>query len=236
MIKLGLSKVIVFVIGAYGVFLNQSVIAADAGFDPIALYGPEIRFDVLREGRPAGLHTVTFESTNDGVFVQSNFELKVDLLFVTLYRFLYRSDAHWHEGKLQRLTAKVNDNGSSFSVSANRDGNSLIVEHTQKTYEVSAPLYPTDHWNPLVLGQERVLNTLTGRINNVTIEPIVREWVETELGDVSATLYAYTGDLDTEVWYDDYGRWVKMRFGARDGSTIEYICRSCQGGILEEVN
>ena len=83
MIKLGLSKVIVFVIGAYGVFLNQSVIAADAGFDPISLYGPEIRFDVLREGRPAGLHTVTFESTNDGVFVQSNFELKVDLLFVT---------------------------------------------------------------------------------------------------------------------------------------------------------
>ena len=45
-----------------------------------------------------------------------------------------------------------------------------------------------------------------------------------------ATRYAYTGDLDNEVWYDDVGRWVKMRFKGRDGSTIDYVCRRCQGG------
>jgi len=53
--------------------------------------------------------------------------------------------------------------------------------------------------------------------------------VETERGDVFATHYVYSGELDTEVWYDDEGRWVKMRFKGRDGSTIEYVCRRCQG-------
>ena len=224
---------IVFVLGAYVALMNQSVASTGADFDPIVLYGSEISFDVLRKGRPAGSHTVTFERTGHGVFVRSNFELKVDLLFVTVYRFLYRSEALWQEGNLRRLTAEVDDNGSSFSIGANRDGNSVFVEHGQKTYEVAEPLFPTNHWNPHVLGQERVLNTLTGRINRVTIEPKIREPVTTEWGDVTATRYAYTGDLDTEVWYDDLGRWVKMRFRARDGSTIEYVCRRCQGGAVE---
>jgi hypothetical protein len=35
--------------------------------------------------------------------------------------------------------------------------------------------------------------------------------------------------LNTEVWYDDLGRWVKMRFNGPDGSAIEYVCRRCQG-------
>lgn len=225
---------IAFVVGAFVALTNHSIAAIGADFDPIALYGSEISFDVLRKGKPAGSHTVTFERTGEGVFVRSNFELKVDLLFVTVYRFLYRSEALWQGGDLQRLTANVDDNGTTFSLGANRDGDNVSIEHDQEVYEVAEPLFPTNHWNPHVLGQERVLNTLTGRVNRVAIEPESREQVTTEWGDVTATRYAYTGDLNTEVWYDDLGRWVKMRFGARDGSTIEYVCRRCQGGAVEE--
>jgi hypothetical protein len=234
MLYIGSSKVIVFIMGAFVALMNQSVAAIAVDFDPIALYGAEIHFDILRKGSPAGSHIVTFERMGDGVLVRSNFELKVDLLFVTVYRFLYRSEAFWRGGSLQHLTANVDDNGATFSIGATRDGNSVSIEHDQKTYEVSEPLFPTSHWNSHVLGQKRVLNTLTGRINRVTIEPGIREQVTTEWGDVTATRYAYTGDLNTEVWYDDLGRWVKMRFGARDGSTIEYVCRRCQGGSVEE--
>jgi hypothetical protein len=60
----------------------------------------------------------------------------------------------------------------------------------------------------------------------------MREFVDTERGPVMATRYAYHGDLETEVWYDDFGRWVKMRFAGRDGSTIEYVCTLCQGGTV----
>jgi geranylgeranyl diphosphate synthase type II len=56
-----------------------------------------------------------------------------------------------------------------------------------------------------------------------------REYVATERGQVPATYYRYTGDLLAELWYDDDGRWVKMRFKGRDGSMIEYVCRRCQG-------
>lgn len=214
---------------------SQGMATTNATFDPIALYGPEIRFDVLRKGKSSGFHKVNFERTKDGFLVRSNFELSVKLFFVTVFRFVYRSESLWSEGILQHLTAEVVDNGSSFTINATREGNSVVVDHDKQKYEVIEPLYPTNHWNAAVLGQERVLNTLTGRLNRVTIEPLSRETVATERGDIIANHYAYTGDLDTEVWYDDMGRWVKMRFAARDGSTIEYVCRRCQGNPIEEM-
>ena len=63
-----------------------------------------------------------------------------------------------------------------------------------------------------------------------TINSSALENVVTEIGRIPATRFAYSGDLQNEVWYDDAGRWVKMRFKGRDGSTIEYVCRRCQGG------
>ena len=91
----------------------------------------------------------------------------------------------------------------------------LSMEQTY--YEIPAPILPTDHWNAAVLGNTRVLNTLTGIVNDVRINKLGRTEVATEVGQVSATHYAYTGDLQTEVWYDDAGSWVKMRFKGNDG-------------------
>ena len=56
------------------------------------------------------------------------------------------------------------------------------------------------------------------------------ETVMTENGPVTATRYRYSGELETEVWYDDAGRWVKLRFKGREGTPIAYKCRRCQGG------
>jgi hypothetical protein len=195
----------------------------------LTLYGNEIHFDVYREGDMVGFHRVGFEKNGRNLFVRSNFQLAIDVLFFTAYRYLYQSEAKWVEGKLEALKASVDDDGSVFSLSAVRQGKHMNIRSTDGGFSADAPLIPTNHWNADVLGQTRVLNTLTGKINDVRIERRAREQVATERGQVAATHYAYTGDLNTEVWYDDLGRWVKMRFNGPDGSAIEYVCRRCQG-------
>jgi len=207
---------------------------ASAAFDPRALYGSGIDFDVYRKGKQVGRHEVRFTQTDDRLEVESRFEIAIDFLFFTAYRYVYRSSASWQAGELASLLAEVNDNGNLFSLTARRDGNRMALDRSGERDLVSAPLLPTNHWNAGVLGQTRVLNTLTGRVNNVRIVPKDREQVSTERGPVTATRYLYTGELSTEVWYDDAGRWVKMRFEGTDGSTIDYVCRRCQGPTPEK--
>ncbi len=222
-------------VAPYGV-----AVATPAGnaqdFDPVAAYDGRIAFDVLRNGTPVGSHLVTFEKDGRELVASSHMRLSVEMLFITLYRLDYRSVSRWRNNRMAGLQVTVDENGSPFSLSADAlsDGNALRVQAGEDSYVARQPVYPTDHWNPGVLTERRVLNTLTGRINEVRIEQRGRELVPTERGPVDATHFAYTGELTTEVWYDDFGRWVRMRFKGSDGSTIEYRCRRCQGDTATE--
>ena len=202
---------------------------SSGAFDPLDRYGTGILFDVLRDGNPVGFHRVTFARDAEGLAVTTRFEIKVDFLFFTAYRYSYQSKARWQSDQLVSLDVQVDDDGAKANLRALRGKDGLAVERAETRYTIGQSIYPTNHWHPGVIGEVRVLNTLTGRINDVTIRPGGSEPVTTEVGNIMATRFVYTGDLENEVWYDDEGRWVKMRFLGRDGSTIEYVCRRCQG-------
>ena len=199
---------------------------------PYDLYGGSITFDIHREGEKIGLHHVAFAESKNGTRVDTLVEMEVRFLIFTAFKYRYFSSAEWDSQGLASLNVTVDDDGEHFSMEALRLNGALNISTNRERYSVPVPVFPTNHWNARVLTQSRVLNTLTGQVNDVRIILQGRETVETEEGDVESTRYAYTGDLETETWYDDAGRWVKMRFQGRDGSNIEYICRRCQGGEM----
>lgn len=224
--------------GAVAVFLAAAgpaaavVVTPSAGCagvaDPFGLYGDEIRFDVLRNGDPVGSHTVRFARAGETVTTATRFEVAIDVLFFTAYRYVYASEATWRDGCLVGLTAAVDDNGKESVVRVGRSGESLTVSGPRGVVEADRHALPTEHWAYAVVGQDGVINTITGRVNRVDIAPVASETVKTADGrSISARRYAYQGELDNEVWYDAEGRWVKMRFPAKDGSTIEYVCVKC---------
>ena len=89
--------------------------------------------------------------------------------------------------------------------------------------KTALPIFTTNHWHADIINQNKVLNTLSGKINQIRIQPEGEEMVKGKCAEISAKRYAYTGDLkDTSVWFDRAGRWVKLQFLARDGSTITY--------------
>ncbi len=203
-----------------------------AGTDPLFLYDGELAFDVMRDGQRVGHHVSTFSGGGNRIVAVHRFELEIRF-FIFTYDYLYESVGTWQDGELIELVAQTDDNGDTSSVTMMRSGDAITISGPEGLLRTTPPLYPTNHWHAGVLTQPRVLNTITGAINAVRIEKREREAVETELGPVVATRYAYTGDLQTEVWYDDAGRWVKMRFKGRDGTMIDYVCRRCQGGTVK---
>lgn len=203
-------------------------------FDPIALYGDELVFDVRRDGVTVGEHKVTFRRVGDTVHVAADFAIDIRFLGFSAYRYRYLSNSAWRGDCLVSLEANVNDDGKQTRVTAVREGNQMRVEGGRGDVVGPAELFPTDHWHPGVLGTERVLNTLTGGINRVRIEDRGPATLASGNGTLAARHYAYTGELATEVWYDASGRWVGMRFAGKDGSTIEHRCRSCTADMTAE--
>ncbi len=206
---------------------------AVAAVNPITLYGPDMAFDVLRNGKKVGDQTMTF--ARDGVgdlHVKVQFHIEIDILFIKgAYTFDYSAAEIWRDNQMISMAAQVNDNGKAVKTMARLEGGVFKIEGSQGTTFTDHWLFPTNHWHHGQVDATSLLNTLTGKVVRVTIARKGIDNVETAQGSVEAEHFTYNGDLhDIDVWYDIAGRWVKMSFKAKDGSVIEYICRKC--GLL----
>ena len=218
-----------FYVMGFAILCSSSpVYATPTGSDPLKLYGKEIIFDVLRNGEKSGTHLVTFKRNGNKLEVSANFISRFHSFPLRLTSF-HKSVAIWIDNALREIKAETNDNGEKTWVTAEASKIGFNVRTAKKTYQVKSSLFPTNHWNSLVLRQNQVLNTITGLMNEVSIRNDGLEKVPTERGIINANKYTYTGQLETTVWYDQRGRWVKMEFFGKDGSTITYRCKKCQG-------
>ncbi len=190
-------------------------------------YGDAIEFDVLRNGKRVGEHVTRFELDDDGIRVNSRMRLDIRILLVPVYDFTYESRTRWCGDGLLELDARVDDNGEERRTLARREAGALVVRHGERVVRADAGLLPTDHWNPRVVAEREVLNTLTGNVNAVTIRPCAQGEPLVEQAAPGSVCYAYSGDLETRVWYDARGRWSGLAFAGGDGSQILYVCRSC---------
>ena len=211
-----------------GCLISSSVAAtlnANKGQVKHSLY----EYDILREGVPVGSHVIEVEYHDALTRVVSRSLIEIGFLGFTFYRFQYESIEKWDDQGLQQLSVRVDDDGQRLEIDGRRNGDRFSWSTNNadsKSHEM--PVFPTNHWNPSVLKQEKVLNTLTGSMNRVYIRPHEEEFLV--FGRVTGEIeqFRYDGELRLDAWYDSSGRWMGMRFKGKDGSTIEYICRSCR--------
>lgn len=197
--------------------------------DPFQLYPDGLEFDVYREGSRVGKHKVAFKRDGDQLIVETELRLKVKILFITVYKFVFESTGVWKDGVLQTMKVDINDNGNKSKVDAYSDDDGKFYSTGRKgDFVANAWVYPTNHWNSGVVDSKVVLNTLDGVVGEVDILRRGIETVDTAAGSVVAEKFDYTGLVkDTTVWYDSAGHWVKMVSTTKAGETIEYHCNKC---------
>lgn len=196
----------------------------------IPTYGPAITFDIKRKGKNIGAHEVTFEKINNELHIEAITKIRIKFLFFNAFKFDYVSNEIWQGGKLVSLKSFTDDNGKKSEVTMEY-GTDIVTATTEEnafTNSLGVPIFTTNHWNPNVLNAEAVLNTITGKTNQVEISQVGWEMVPTESGERRAIHHKYDGELNNiSSWYDEKWRWVGLNFQGKDGSVISYECNWC---------
>lgn len=216
-------------LGLPNVATAQSASPGDAKpmIDPIALYGPRVDYDILRNGEKVGDHQISFSRRGDTIVTETRARIEVPFLFLIGYRFDYQSTSVWDGNILTDLTARTNDDGDKSEVAILRENDELVVTGPTGTLTLDTALPPTEHWSLTFVQAPAVLNTITGHVNHITTTKLGSAFVPAASGIIRADRYRLDGDIRIETWYDPAGRWLGMRFAGEDGSSIEYRCRDC---------
>ena len=190
-----------------------------------------IEFAVFRKGEQIGTHKLTFEEKGDRLQVHVDVNLKVQVLFMTVYRYKHESTEVWAGNRMVAFESSTQQNGKAWEVAAHLAGDDKLVVNAndqQRTLPDSLP--PTSYWRPEMMETSRWFNTQFGSSIDVNVAPKGTEQVESVGKPVSAHRYKVTGvvaetgkPVDLDLWYADNGELVKMQFiAAADGSLIEF--------------
>jgi Family of unknown function (DUF6134) len=186
-------------------------------------YGPTLAFAVYRNGEPIGRHELAFQHSGRDLTVSTTVDFTLKMLGFIAYRYTHRAQEIWNGDAFQSVATQTDDNGKKYAVRAQRTAEGIDVQRMSGHEVLPRGLLPTSHWNVRQISQSSLLNTQNGLQAHVQITPLGREPVKTATGSINASHYRYAGDVTTDQWFDDRGRWVKTTFKASDGSTIEYI-------------
>ena len=210
------------------IFMGAALFASAPVYgEALSCKSEDLLFNVKRNGVQVGYHSVSLCRDGEKLSVNAKFKIKINLFALELYSVEYSSQSLWRKGKLVALYSRTNENGTVSAVTAKRLIDGLHITGPNGTDKFRGELIPTNHWNIAVTESSKVLNTITGKVNSIRMRDLGLENVKAEGRTIEARRWAYTGDLDNEVWYDHDGRWVKMRFQGKDGSTIEHVCQRC---------
>jgi hypothetical protein len=182
-------------------------------------------FTVVRNGEPVGRHVIAFRPTQDGIAVDIKTNVAVKLAFITVYRFEHQGSELWRSDQLLELRSNTNDDGTRHSLEVRASGSGLKIDGDGRTSMADASTVPASLWNPALVGQSHLLNTLDGRLMSVSIQDAGAAQVSVRGRTAPARHYVVHGELERELWYDSSGTLVRVRFKGRDGSDIVYELR-----------
>jgi len=198
-------------------FLSASVVGPT-----LAAPASHFEYAVIRNGDQIGSHVLDFNRAGDSIEVRIATNIQVKVAFFTVYRFEHNGVESWRKDRLVALKSRTNDNGTAHALSVAEEAGKLRINGDGAVAFADPAIIPGSLWNPAVVRQSIILNSLDGSQMKVVIKDMGEERVHARESDVSARHYRISGQLGRDVWFDRNGTLVRMHLKGQDDSDIYY--------------
>lgn len=179
-------------------------------------------YTVTRDGSPIGTHVRTLRQAEGVLVVETEIDLSVELLTVSLYRYSHRAVERWRSGTLIGLDSETVKNGTAKRLRGARgdDGILTLENHKGEQRRFEASPIATTLWHPATPEADQLLEVEDGWMKRNVAQQVGLDAVPVGDERREARHYRLGGEVDREVWYDARGLLVRVAFRHDDGSKI----------------
>jgi len=211
-------------LSAVAVFAAALLAAAPAVAEPAkaGTYRYLVTHEHLGE---VGEHRYELVHSGNGTTLTADIDLEAKLLFVPVRTYTSQRKEIWRDGRLVEYSAHTDDDGKIVEVEARAEGDALVIEGPNGTRRAPGDIFSASAWDLERFSEGLVMATETGEVMEIEVEEVGPDRVTLADGDRARVIhYRVTGDMEQDMWYDERGMWVKLRF-KRDGDwiTVELI-------------
>ncbi len=179
-------------------------------------------FEVLGLGKVIGSHEVNAEGTPAAFVVQSEVDIDVGLLGVSLFTYRHTGTETWRDDGLFAFdSTSVGDNGRTETVIGRATANGFEVEGRKGVIMAPADIMVGSYWTEEMMSRDVLLDPQKGVLERQVVHKRERTTMEVGNKTIPVTRYKISSILNGSVSYDDSGRWVGATF-KKKSTEIEY--------------
>ena len=184
----------------------------------------EWNFRVFLDDSEIGYHNFSLVEEDGRRRLVTEAEFEVKFLFFTAYRYEHVNEETWQGECLQEIRSETDANGRLFEVRGTQDDDGLEIETVDATRDVPGCVKTFAYWNPDILDEPELLNSQTGELLKVDIEPVATEMLNIRGEEVAARRYRLLAkNMELDIWYSrDQGRWLALESTVKGGRKLRY--------------
>ncbi len=204
--------------------LTALVLLASAPSLAYAIDAPDGRLEwrISRDGAKIGRYLMTIRHQHGDLIVENEIDIRVELVFVALYRYVHRDREVWRDGQLVELTAFTNDDGTASDLEVEAAEGGLAVDGPSGKFAAPAGSFPSGLWKIDMTKGSAFIDVERGRLLSVHFTVRAEEPVAVAGEDVRARHVTASGDISRELWYGPDGFLLRQQFKGPDGTTLEF--------------
>jgi hypothetical protein len=199
------------------------VLAVNANAPSARSTEQEWNFKVYLDESAIGYHHFRLSQEQDHQLVETEAEFQVKFLFVTAYRYEHENTEIWKGECLQQIESHTDANGKLMSVRGNQVPEGFQLNTAESSKAVAGCVKTFAYWDPRFLEESALLNSQTGEIIPVQIEPLGQRAIRAQGREVEALGYRMRGkNLDMQIWYSLDRQWLGLESTIKGGRTLRY--------------
>ena len=194
-------------------------------------YKPIHEFEIFRNNIKIGFHKLSFQSIEDKIVVNTQIEMIIKLIeVIPVFKYFHEGTEIWINNQFVEAKTSTKKNSRKFKFTAKRKGSKIEIESRGKVFLVDGDTLITSYWQQNWFKKRILIDSQHGKKRLINVEKKGFERIKTSNTTIFAQKYKVTGaqdkpngkKIDYEIWYDEKGRWVKIKFFVKK-SLIEYF-------------
>jgi hypothetical protein len=180
-------------------------------------------FSAYLDDAPIGYHRFTLREDSARTELRSEARFEVKVMFITVYLYAHDAVEQWRGNCLESLTSRTDSNGDRQTVAGTREGAGFAIATGRSVETIDGCVMSFAYWNPAMLGQSQLLNSQTGKYEQVRIVALGEEKLSVRGEPVNAKRYRITGPRQPiDLWYSTGDEWLGLESTVAGGRRLRY--------------
>jgi Family of unknown function (DUF6134) len=202
--------------------LSGALAGRGAAAGPANGIRPPVNYNVYVDGDHSGSQHVDFVSREQGFTATTHMSIRVEVLFVTAFRFHQIGDSDWSNGQPVAFEYTTNNDGTPTLVSGKRVAAGWEISGPGGTNTVAGPAMVPSFWNYEIVNATSVINPENGAA--VPFSAVRLADTSTTVADrtITGEGYAMNSFLVGQLWFDS-DKTLQALIFTQSGHTVAVV-------------